>query len=111
MATTTSGLASYLRLTPDNAESLSPYLNAATSMARDAGVPAFDHNAQYDLFIYSLAAMFYDNRGMAFSGSYQATAEKNARAMINSFVLQLRDASEDPADAEAEVEVEGGDPA
>lgn len=96
MATTTSGLASYLHLPPDCAESLTPYLDAAKSMARDAGVPAFAHNAQYDMFIYSLAAMYYDNRGMAFSGSYQATAEKNARAMINSFVLQLRDATEDP---------------
>jgi len=111
MAISTSGLASYLHLPTDNTESLTPYLAAAKSMARDAGVPVFSNNAQYDLFIYSLAAMFYDNRGMAFSGSYQATAEKNARAMINSFVLQLRDASEDPADAEAEVEVEGGDPA
>ena len=96
MATSTSGLASYLHLPPDSAESLSPYLDAAKSMAREADVPAFTHNAQYDLFIYSLAAMYYDNRGMAFSGSYQATAEKNARAMINSFVLQLRDATEDP---------------
>jgi len=39
--------------------------------------------------------MYYDNRGMAFSGSYQATAEETAQKMINSFVLSLRHAEED----------------
>ena len=39
--------------------------------------------------------MYYDNRGMAFGGSYQATAEENARKMINGHVLELRYASED----------------
>ena len=34
--------------------------------------------------------MYYENRGMAFSGSYQATAEENARKLVNSFVLELR---------------------
>ena len=47
------------------------------------------------MFLLNLGAMYYDNRGMAFSGSYQATAEETARKMINSFVLSLRHAEED----------------
>lgn len=85
----------YLKLPPDSTEDIERYLAAAKSKAAAAGVPAFENNALYDLFIYSLAAMYYDNRGMAFSGSYQATAEENARKLINSFVLELRYAKED----------------
>lgn len=66
------------------------YLAAAKSKAKTAGVPELQDNAQYDLFILALASMYYDNRGMAFSGSYQQAAEENARRMINSFVLELR---------------------
>ena len=73
---------------------------AAKSKARTAGIPAFKNNAQYDSFIKDLAAMYYDNRGMAFGGSYQATAEENARKMINGHVLELRYASEDSEDGE-----------
>lgn len=62
---------------------VAPHLAAAKSKARTAGIPAFKNNAQYDSFIKDLAAMYYDNRGMAFGGSYQATAEENARKMIN----------------------------
>jgi len=101
MAVTTDGLARYLRLPPGSGEDLSPYLNAARSKARGAGVPDYQNNAQYDLFLYALAAMYYENRGMGFSGSYQATAEETARKMINSFVLELRHAAEDDADAGA----------
>lgn len=88
-------LSAYLRNPPDNEEALEFYLSAARSKARAAGVPEYENNAQYDLFILSLAAMYYDNRGMAFAGSYQATAEENARNMINSFVLELRHGTED----------------
>lgn len=98
MAVTQIGLCDYLGLPADNADSLSLYLDAAKSKARTAGIPDFQHNAQYDLMIYALAAMYYDNRGMAFSGSYQATAEANAHKLINSFVLELRHAEEDPVD-------------
>ncbi len=87
-------LAEYLHL-PDGEEKLSRYLSAARSKARAAGVPEYKNNAQYDLFVLALAAMYYDNRGMAFSGSYQATAEANATRLINSFVLELRHAGED----------------
>ncbi len=95
MAVTTTQLAEYLRLPPDTSEDLNIYLSAAQSKARSAGVPAFDNNAQYDLMLLTLAAMYYENRGATFSGSYQATAEGNARRIINSFVLELRHAKED----------------
>lgn len=91
----------YLRLPPDSAEDVDQYLAAAKSKAAAAGIKVFENNAMYDLFIYSLAAMYYDNRGMAFSGSYQATAEENARKLINSFVLELRYASEDSTGEES----------
>lgn len=89
-------LGEYLRLNPDSGENLSRYLAAARSKARTAGIPEYQNNAQYDLFILSLGAMYYENRGMAFSGSYQDTAEQNAARLINSFVLSLRHAGEDP---------------
>ncbi len=95
MAVDPTCLRRYLRLPPDNAEDLSGFLAAAKSKARSAGIPDFSHNAQYDMFILNLAAMEYENRGLAFSGSYQATAEENARKLINSFVLELRYATED----------------
>ena len=99
MAATVNGLRDYLRLPPDSTEDLSMYLSAAQSKARSAGIPSFSRNAQYDLFLYALATMYYENRGMLFSGSYQATAEENARKLINGFVLELRFASEDPEDS------------
>lgn len=71
------------------------YLDAARSKARTAGVPDFQDNAEYDLFLLALADHFYNNRGMAYSGSYQATAQATAQAMIDSFVLTLRHARED----------------
>lgn len=106
MAVTTSQLSEHLRLPPDSAESLEIYLNSAKSKARTAGIPDFKHNAQYDLMILSLATMYYENRGMSFSGSYQATAEGNARNIINSFVLELRHATEDPEEELPQTEVQ-----
>lgn len=95
MAATLEGLRNYLVLPPDNEEELSPYLAAARSKARSAGIPDYEDNAQYDLFLYALAAMYYENRGMTFSGSYMAAAEETATRMIDSFVLALRYAGED----------------
>lgn len=89
-------LASYLPLMPDMTQDaatlkvLDTCLSAAKQKAKAAGIPEYENNAQYDLFILSLAAMYYDNRGFTFGGSYQATAEANARKMINAFVLELR---------------------
>lgn len=68
------------------------YINAAKSKARVAGIPEFQNNAQYDLFIMALAAMYYDNRGMTFQNPADAA---NAERMINSFVLELRYGDED----------------
>jgi len=68
------------------------YINAAKSKARVAGIPVFTSNAQYDLFILALAAMYYDNRGMVFQNPADAA---NAERMINSFVLELRYGDED----------------
>lgn len=96
MAVESNDLREYIGLPPDSQENLTTYISAAKSKARAAGMRDFKHNAMYDLFILSLAAMYYENRGMAFSGSYQATAEENAKKMINSYVLELRHAEEDP---------------
>jgi len=105
MAVTAEALAAYIGLSPDDTTDLTVYLKAAQSKARGAGIPAFKNNAHYDLFIMALAAMYYDNRGLAYSGSYQATAEENARKMINSFVLDLPGATKDEEHTEA-----GGSP-
>lgn len=94
MATTTADLAAYLRTATDSG--LQPYLDAARSKARAAGVPDYQNNAQYDLFILSLAAMYYDNRGM---GTPLADPVK-AQHMIDAFVLELRHAGEDPIGGE-----------
>lgn len=99
MAVTADDLREYLNNPPDSKESLERYLSAARSKARGAGVPEYKNNANYDLFILALAASEYDNRGLSFSGSYQATAEENARKLINSFVLELRYAGEDGEEA------------
>lgn len=89
-------LASYLTLMPDATQDASTLkvlnmcLDAAKQKSKAAGIPEYEDNDQYDLFILALSAMYYDNRGFTFGGSYQATAEANARKMINAFVLELR---------------------
>lgn len=91
------GLRDYLNCSPDTTTAtLQSWLNAAKSEARTAGIPEFQHNAQYDLFIYSLAAWYYENRGLQLSGSYQATQRDAMQKMKDAFVLQLRYATEDP---------------
>jgi len=97
-----SDLKKYLRLSPDSVEDLSIYLAAAESKACAAGIPEYTDNAQYDLFLLALAALYYDSRGLSFSGAYQYTAEENARKLINSFVLELRFAGENITKGEAE---------
>lgn len=96
MAVSANGLKAYLNCSPDITEDqLSLWLNAAKSEARTAGIPDFENNAQYDLFIYALAAWYYDNRGLQVSGSYQATARETMQKIKDAFVLQLRHAEED----------------
>lgn len=90
-------------ITPDESETeitvdyftinVDNYLAAAKSKAISAGVPVFENNAQYDLFITALAAMYYENRAMAFEG--QDKGERAAKNIINSFVNELRYAKED----------------
>ena len=107
MAVSTVSLKNYLRLPPDSSEDLNPYINAAKAKAAAAGVPDFQNNALYDLFIHALAANYYDNRGLASSGSYQATAEENARKLTNSFVLELRYAVDGPVEPSTDTEESG----
>jgi hypothetical protein len=87
MAVSVNSLKSYLRLPPDTAADVEMYLAAARSRARSAGIPEFANNAQYDMFVLALAAMYYDNRGMTFANP--ADEQASAR-LINSFVLELR---------------------
>ena len=95
MAVDVGKLKEYLRLPPDSTEDLTLYLAAAKSKARAAGVPDYQSNALYDLFLLALAAMHYDNRGMAFAGSGRVSLDESAARLINSFVLELRHAGED----------------
>jgi len=96
MAVSVNGFREYLNPTPETTDAqLENWIAAAKSEARTAGVPDFQNNAQYDLFIMALAAWNYDNRGLQVSGTYQATALETKRKMVDSFVLQLRYATED----------------
>jgi len=77
--------------TPAAPDPLAIYLNAAKSRARRSGVPEYENNAEYDMFLLALAAMYYDNRGMG----TPTVDEQAAKRMIDSFVLGLRHAGED----------------
>lgn len=100
---TVEGLRDYLNSAPDTATSqLSMWLDAAKSEARSAGVPDFQNNALYDLFLYSLAAWYYDNRGLQVSGAYQATTRETMQKIKDSFVLQLRYATEDSTEEDGD---------
>lgn len=97
---TVEGFRAYLNPPPDiTDENLQLWLAAAKSDARTAGVPDFRNNAEYDLFLYALATWHYDNRGMQSSGTYQATALDTFQRIKNSFVLQLRHATEDETES------------
>lgn len=96
MAVTVGSFRDYINPPPDVTDAqLESWIAAAKSEARTAGVPDFSNNAQYDLFICSLAAWYYDNRGLQVSGTYQATALETKKKMTDSFILQLRYATED----------------
>ncbi|MBQ9165865.1 MAG: hypothetical protein IJX71_02930, partial [Oscillospiraceae bacterium] len=71
MAATLEGFYEYLQPPETDYTKLSLWLEAAKVKARAAGIPEYRNNSLYYLFIYSFAAMYYDNRGMAFSCSYQ----------------------------------------
>ena len=104
---TVEGFRAYLNPPPDiTDENLQLWLAAAKSNARTAGVPDFRNNAEYDLFLYALATWHYDNRGMQSSGTYQATALDTFQRIKDSFVLQLRYATEDETET---ADNDGGD--
>lgn len=94
MAATEQGFKSYLNR-PDDPTDFSIYLDAARSKARTAGIPDYKRNAQYDLFLYAVAAVYYDCRGTDMSA-----VDSNVQRMVNSFVLELRGAGEDPGEAD-----------
>ena len=105
MAATVEGFRDYLNPSPDvTTAQLEGWIAAAKSEARTAGIPEFQRNAQYDLFIYALAAWYYDNRGMQVSGTYQATSLETKKKIEDSFVLALRHATEDPEESDGEGE-------
>lgn len=117
MSVTASDLRSYLGVPPNVTDNiLNISLNAAVSEAKTAGIPAFANNAQYDMFILSLAAWYYDNRGLQVSGTYQATALATKKGLMDAFVLELRyakdgeppvpDDPEDPEDPEEPADAE-----
>ncbi len=89
----------YLNLPPDASDDIViKCLNSAKSKARGAGIPNFQNNAQYDMFLCALSGSLYDNRNLGFIGSGNrgtSSAETNARALVNSYVLELRHANED----------------
>ena len=85
----------YLRNPPDDDQNLEMFLEAARKSMSDAGVSEQPDNPKYDLCLCALASFYYDNRGFSFSGAYQATAETNARKLINSMILELRHSGDD----------------
>ena len=92
-------LRGYLRVDAAQApdDELNLYINAAINKLTAAGVPAFKNNQYYDLTVLALASLNYDNRGFAFSGTYQQAAEENYRKLINQAVLELRFAADGEA--------------
>lgn len=94
MAVTVFDLKRYLHLPPDDCEPLYLYLNAAIEQSRNAGIPVFKKNAQYDLFILSLAGALYENRCLGVSGAYPDVTAENIQRMINANALQLRHAKD-----------------
>jgi len=105
MAVTIEKVREYLGMPPDAPDAVAQMcLDAAKSKARAAGIPDYQNNAQYDLFLCSMASCWYDNRGMVFAGNTNVSAQENAQKMINAFVLELRYAGED-TEEEAEADV------
>jgi hypothetical protein len=93
-----STLKEYLGMPPDAADTIAELcLKTAKSKCRTADIPDFQNNAHYDLFLCALSSCWYDNRGLTFAGNGNASAEDNARRLVNSFVLELRYAEEDKA--------------
>ena len=105
-----STLKEYLGMPPDAADTIAELcLKAAKTKTRAAGIPDFQNNAQYDLFLCALASCWYDNRGLTFAGVASVSAQENAQRLINSHVLELRYAGEDPVEEETITAEEPGE--
>ncbi len=92
----------YLALPPDTPDAVADMcFKAAKSKAKQAGITDFQNNKQYDLFICSLAAYMYDNRGLS-------NYEEGVRQLINAFVLELRFAEEDTTPETFELSITAG---
>ena len=90
MAVSLEVLKEYLRLMPDESPVIAQLaLDAAIEKARGAGVPDYEDNAYYDLFIYALASAWYDNRNLQAPGTNQNGADAMQK-LVNQFVLELR---------------------
>lgn len=92
MAVSLSGFKTYARIMPDNTDETAALCFAAAQQhALDAGIPArlnIDGDAKYALYIYALAAHYYDNRGMMPTSQAYAVDEY-ARRMMAKFRLEL----------------------
>ena len=98
MAATIEKLGAYLGLLPDEDTAIAQMaLDAAIAKATGAGIPAFKNNPHYDLFIYSLAALWYDNRGLTTPGTATIGGAESIEHLVNSFVLELRYAKDGEA--------------
>jgi uncharacterized phage protein (predicted DNA packaging) len=86
------GFKKYARLMPDeDTETAELCLAAAKQHAHDAGIPDSldtDGDAKYALYIYALAAHYYDNRAMMPSSQAYAVDEYTQR-MMTKFRVEL----------------------
>lgn len=80
MPATLEGFRAYIR-GPEE-EDLTIYLEAARAFARRAGVPDRENDALYELFLYTVGALYYDSRG--------GEVPESAWRAVNSLVLSLR---------------------
>lgn len=82
---TLAGFKKYARIMPDeDTEVAGLCVDAARQHARDVGIPdSLDAagDAKYTLYIYALAAHYYDNRGMTPSSQAFAVDEYTRRMM------------------------------
>ncbi len=99
MSVTVEMMRDYLGLLPDEDTGIVKMcLDAAKSKAREAGIPMYKSNAQYDMFICALAGCLYDNRNLSFANPADAD---NVQRMINQYVIELRYAGEDEQGSDA----------
>ena len=95
MAATLETLKKYLGMLPDEDDTVAQLaLDAAHAKADGAGIPRLISNGYYDLFIYSLASAWYDNRSLSTPGSASFASAEAMQRLVNQFVLELRGAKD-----------------